>query len=95
MSTVRYDDAGQEVREGDLIYIVVTRGDSKCSQIGRIIKIRTDGIHYISKTTYGGARKNCNPTHFCRCESTAKSKPIEQEIDIFFADWVKKHKEFA
>lgn len=94
MNMIHLDGAGQEVREGDLIYIVVTRGDSKSSQIGRVIKIRTDGLHYISKTGLGGCRKNMNPRYFCRCESTNYTRPIEAEIDTFYVDWIAKYKEF-
>ena len=92
---IRLDDAGQQIKEGDLIYIVTTRYQSKTSQIGRIIRIEPNGqIHYISKREHGDCRKNTDPTHFCRIESNPKTKPFEEAIDRFYANWIKKHKEF-
>jgi hypothetical protein len=89
------DDAGQEVKTGDLIYIVVSRYRTKDSQIGRIIHIEPSGrIHYISETALGGCRKNVNPTYFCRIETNPYTKPIEDKIDKFFDEWIKKHKDF-
>lgn len=86
------DDAGQEVQEGDLIYIVSMSGDSVRAHFGRIIKIDAN-VHYISER-YGTCRKLSNPNHYCRIESNQKTKAVEAKLDLFFTEWVKKHKDF-
>jgi hypothetical protein len=90
---VTTDDAGQEVQAGDLIYIVSMAGQSVRAHFGRIIKIDT-AVHYIRRSSWGGCSKASNPNHYCRIESTNKTKPIEKEIDEFYTEWIKKHKEF-
>ncbi len=93
MSIITFDDAGQEVREGDLIYMVCMSGQSMRRHFGRIIKIDT-AIHYIRRNDWGGCAKASNPNHYCRIDSNPTTKSIEKELDEFYAEWIKKHKEF-
>ena len=89
---MKFDSAGQEVREGDWIYIIVAGGSSFHTRIGQIIGIDKTGLHCISEM-YGTIKKGKVPTTFIRIEETKLTMKLKQPFKDFYQNWLKTHKE--